>query len=230
MATKTIKRLRISEQRLSSRLEQTKEDIEVAVSEAVAVATHKVTTATQNQLTEQQAVVDKTETAASAQLNKLHSKISTLKDSNLAASTKFQQQLSNLKQKHRSEVEELNLKHESNINKVQHQNMLQLSRKAKGYNRQLKSIKTAQTLALSRLQKEYNTNIASLTEELQHEKKEKRKALLTSKSKDYIELREVKRANVRLETQLEKKEKINKEEQCKLSDAKNKYDTLLAQV
>ena len=90
---KTIKRLRVSEQRLSSRLEQTNKGIEVAVSEAVAVATHKVTTATQNQLTEQQAVVDKTETAASAQLNKLHSKISTLKDSNLAASTKFQQQI-----------------------------------------------------------------------------------------------------------------------------------------
>ena len=68
-----------------------------------------------------------------------------------------------------------------------------------------------------------------LTEDLQQERKEKRKALLTSNSKDYIELREVKKTNVRLQTQLEKKEKKNKEEQCKLSDAKNKYDTLLAQ-
>ena len=79
----------------------------------------------------------------------MQNRISSYKDVNLAASTKFQQQLSNSKEKHRSEVEELNLKHESNMNKVQHQNMLQLSRKAKGYNCQLKSIKTAQTLALS---------------------------------------------------------------------------------
>ena len=42
-------------------------------------------------------------------------------------------------------------------------------------------------------------------------------------------MREVKKKNVRLQTQLEKKEKMNEEEQCKLSDAKNKYDTLLAQ-
>ena len=46
-------------------------------------------------------------------------------------------------------------------------------------------------------------------------------------------MREEKKANVRLQTQLEKKEKMNEEQQCKLNDdlrdAKNKYDTLLAQ-
>ena len=47
-------------------------------------------------------IVDKIETAASAQLNKMHTKISTLKENNLTAATKHQQQLSNLKQKHRS--------------------------------------------------------------------------------------------------------------------------------
>ena len=106
---------------------------------------------------------------------------------------------------------------------------MQLSRKAKGYNRQLNSTKTAQTLELSRRQKQYNKKIALLTTELQQEKKEKKKALLTSNSKDYIELREVKKQNVRLGTQLEKKEKMYEEEQCKLNDAKNNYDTLLAQ-
>ena len=93
----------------------------------------------------------------------------------------------------------------------------------------MKSSKTAQTLELSRQKKEYNTKIALLTTDLQQEKKEKRKALLTSNSKDYTELREVKKKNVILQTQLEKKEKMNEEEQCKLIDAENKYDMLLAQ-
>ena len=68
-----------------------------------------------------------------------------------------------------------------------------------------------------------------LTTDLQQEKKEKKKAILTSNSKEYTELREEKKKNVRLQTHLEKKEKMNEEEQCKLSDAKDKYDTLLAQ-
>ena len=72
-----------------------------------------------------------------------------------------------------------------------------------------------------------------LTKELQQEKKEKKRALLTSNSRDYTQLREVKKRTVRLENQLEKKKKMNEEEQCKLNDdlcdAKNKYDTLLAQ-
>ena len=150
MKTKTIKRLRISEQRLLSRLEQTNEDTEVAVSEAVAVTAHKLTTANQNEL------------------NRMENRISSYKGVNLAASTKFQQQLSNLKEKHRSEIEELTSTHESNIiKKILHQNAMQLSRKAKGYNRQLNSTKTAQTLELSRRQKKYNTKIALLTTELQ---------------------------------------------------------------
>ena len=150
MKTKTIKRLRISEQRLSSRLEQTNENTEVAASEAVAVTAHKLTTANQNEL------------------NRMENRIGSYKGVNLAAITKFQQQLSNLKEKHRSEIEELTLTHESNIKKILHQNAMQLSRKAKGYyNRQLNSTKTAQTLELSRRQKKYNTKIALLTTELQ---------------------------------------------------------------
>ena len=163
----------------------------------------------------------------------MQNKISSYKDVNLAASTKFQQQVSNLKDKHRSEIEQLTSNHESNIKKVQHQYSMQLSRKATSYNRQLKSSKTAQTLELSRQKKEYNTKIALLTEDLQQERKEKRKAVLTSNSKDYIELREEKKTNVKLQTQLGNKEKMNEEQQCKLNDdlcdAKNKYDTLLAQ-
>ena len=63
---------------------------------------------------------------------------------------------------------------------------MQLSCRVKTYNKQLRSSKTAQTLQLSRQKREYNTKIASLTEDLQQEKKEKKKALSTSNSKDYI--------------------------------------------
>ena len=62
--------MRVSEQRSSSRLEQTKEDIEVAVSEATSKAEHTITVAYEKQLQKQQQEHSKLQSVTATQLNK----------------------------------------------------------------------------------------------------------------------------------------------------------------
>ena len=84
---KTIKRLRISEQRLSSRLEETKEGIEEAVSEATSKAEHNVTVAYEKQIQKQQQEHSKIQSATATQINKYKRMNDNLKDRNLKSRT-----------------------------------------------------------------------------------------------------------------------------------------------
>ena len=116
--TKTIKRLKVSEQRLLCRLERTKEGIEEAVSEATSNVEHTVTVAYEKQLQKQQQEHSKIQSVTATQINKYKRMNDNLKDRNLKSRTTSNIRIATLKQNHRKEVSLVKKNNTKSINRV----------------------------------------------------------------------------------------------------------------
>ena len=190
----------------NKQIESIRNDIAVAVAEAVRGKEEEIAVVTQNLIVKEQTICTNKIATAELEVTKLSNRYNKMKDCNLATTTTSKQELSKLKQKHQSEVDKLTSKHTSQLEKLEHQHILELYRR----------------------QNEYDTKIASVRKELQQEKSQNKRDLLSIRrnSNKITELREVKRQILRLETQLEKNQKLHEEEQCKLNedlvDAKDK--------
>ena len=118
------------------------------------------------------------------------------KNHNLATTTTSKQKFSILKQKHTTDRDELISKYESQVTKFKTAYRLQLSRWVKNYESRLKRSVTANKLGLTQRQKEYDKKIASLTEELEQQKKQNKKDIRIERSNAFIEMREVKKVQL----------------------------------
>ena len=167
----TYDAVRSRQRRGNKQIESIRNDIAVAVAEAVRGKEEEIAVVTQNLIVKEQIICTNKIATAELEVTKLSNRYSTMKDRNLATNTTSKQQLSNLKQKHRSEINKLTSRHTSQLEKLEQQH----------------------TLELSRQRKEYNTRIASVTKQLQQQNKQNKKDLLRRDSNKFTELRVVKR-------------------------------------